>query len=111
VGLFGDVQKAQKEGIRWIVYEYAVKVYQKAAAAGDMAAMNKAVSQMVKVMGLDRDDPEVPDMEKMKPSLVVLGLPEEQISQMQLLLDGGTVNFSKAQPEPQTIDADVEVVE
>lgn len=111
VNLFGDVQKAQKEGIRWIVYEYAVKTYQKAAERGDMAAMNKAVGQMVKVMGLDREDPEVPDMEKMKPSLVVLGLPEEQINQMQLLLQGGSVNFSKAQPEPKTIDADVEIVE
>lgn len=94
VKLFGDVLKSSKDGYRWIVYEYCVKTFQLAAKHGDHKAMNMANSNMIKVLGLDRDDPDTPDFSKLQPSMVVTVLADGMETQLQKLLQGGAVNLN-----------------
>lgn len=98
ISLFGDVQKAEKEGIRYIVFEYAVETFRQAKKNKDYKAMSRAVDTMSKVMGLDKESPDLPDFEKLKPSIIVVGLPENQVQRLDTILSAGAVNFSKELP-------------
>src|SRR5690606_4350192 len=54
--LFGDVNKSSKEGKRYILYEYAMKCLMMAKDAGDLKEMNAAMSNMIKISGVDKED-------------------------------------------------------
>jgi hypothetical protein len=58
IRLFGDVTRSYKDGIRHILYEFAMKVFQLAASAKppDLKAMNAAIKNMAILKGLDKDD-------------------------------------------------------
>ncbi|WP_460613667.1 hypothetical protein [Hymenobacter seoulensis] len=58
IRLFGDVTRSYKDGIRHILYEFAMKVFQLAASAKppDLKAMNGAIKNMSILKGLDKDD-------------------------------------------------------
>lgn len=74
--LFGDVTRAYKEGVRHILYELSMRVFQLAAAkketnffgkvqaAPDLKAMNAAIKTMASLKGLDKEDTNAltPDM-------------------------------------------------
>jgi hypothetical protein len=77
IRLFGNVLKSDKEGHRYIVYELAMKTYQVAAKNGDYKAMAASVQNMIKLLGLDREDPDLPDFGRMKPSINIITVSEE----------------------------------
>jgi hypothetical protein len=62
--LFGDVTRTSKEGVRDILYEMSMKVFQLAAGRKnefkqsdpDLKAMNTAIARMSKLKGLDEKD-------------------------------------------------------
>jgi hypothetical protein len=62
--LFGDVTRTSKEGVRDILYDMSMRVFQLAAAAKDeyknprpdLKAMNTAIARMAKLKGLDEKD-------------------------------------------------------
>jgi hypothetical protein len=54
--LFADVTRTNKEGERQIVYEMAQKAYHAANKLGDPKGMNGAISNMIKIKGLDKED-------------------------------------------------------
>ncbi len=64
IRLLGDVTRAYKDGIRHILYEMAMKVFQLAASrkdeykssAPDLKAMNAAIKNMAVLKGLDKED-------------------------------------------------------
>ncbi|WP_139252255.1 hypothetical protein [Hymenobacter psychrotolerans] len=58
IRLFGDVTRSYKDGIRHILYEFAMKVFQLAATAKppDLKAMNASIKNMAILKGLDKDD-------------------------------------------------------
>ncbi|WP_201980365.1 hypothetical protein [Hymenobacter rubidus] len=64
IRLFGDVTRAYKDGVRHILYEMSMKVFQLAAgrkdeyknAAPDLKAMNAAIKNMAVLKGLDKED-------------------------------------------------------
>jgi hypothetical protein len=64
IRLFGDVTRSYKDGIRHILYEFAMKVFQLAAgrknefkqADPDLKAMNTAIKNMAMLKGLDKED-------------------------------------------------------
>ena len=76
IRLFGDVTRAYKDGIRHILYEMSMRVFQLAAAkkeadfsgkvqsAPDLKAMNAAIKNMAVLKGLDKEDTNAltPDM-------------------------------------------------
>jgi len=54
--LFADVTRTHKEGERQIVYEMAQRAYRDAAKLGDPKGMNGAISNMIKLKRLDKED-------------------------------------------------------
>lgn len=64
IRLFGDVTRSYKDGIRHILYEFAMKVFQLAAGRKnefkqpdpDLKAMNTAIKNMAMLKGLDKMD-------------------------------------------------------
>lgn len=58
IRLFGDVTRSYKDGIRHILYEFSMKVFQLAASAKppDLKAMNASIKNMAVLKGLDKDD-------------------------------------------------------
>lgn len=62
--LFGDVTRTSKEGVRDMLFEMTMRVFQLAAAAKDdyknprpdLKAMNTAIARMAKLKGLDEKD-------------------------------------------------------
>ena len=58
IRLFGDVTRSYKDGIRHILYEFAMRVFQLAASAkpADLKAMNASIKNMAILKGLDKDD-------------------------------------------------------
>lgn len=72
IRLFGDVTRAYKDGIRHILYEMSMRVFQLAAgrknefkqADPDLKAMNASIKNMAMLKGLDKEDTNAltPDM-------------------------------------------------
>ncbi len=54
--LFGDVTKSSKSADRYILGELAMKTFQVAAKSHDVDGMNRAISNLIKIKGLDRPD-------------------------------------------------------
>lgn len=70
--LFGDVVKSSREADRYLLKEMALHTYSKAKKAGELAEMNKSIATLVKITGIDRADPAMPDEEALQPSNYVL---------------------------------------
>lgn len=74
--LFGDIKKSEKEGYRYILYEMMMKTFQLAAKNGDYKTMSDTTGKMAKLMGLDRDEPDMPDFEKLEPNVYPIVMDE-----------------------------------
>lgn len=74
--LFGDVTQVSKQGLRHILYEYSMKVFQLAATQRppDLAAMNRAIKNMAMLKGLDQTDIAGYDAELMEAHTYVMQL-------------------------------------
>jgi hypothetical protein len=58
IRLYGDINHSSKEGMRHIYREWATKVFQMAARDRNIGEMNKALTNLVKITGLDKEDPQ-----------------------------------------------------
>jgi hypothetical protein len=103
ISLFGDVRNTEKEGRRHILYEWCVRTWQMAADKGDHKSMNRALENMIKLMGLDKDAGDAPNFEELQPSMVVTALPEGMEQSILAMLGGGAINLNKI-PDLETID-------
>lgn len=104
--LFNDLEKFNLQIERQIAVQMAKKAYQLAEEKGQVANMIKAQQALVKALP---DDPiDLPDFEKIKPSLILTALPPGLENHFEQLLSHGAVNLNKApklNPEPaQEID-------
>ena len=72
--LFGDVNKASTEGLRYIVSQWCIDMYRMAHIAKDFDDMSNAMGKLIKANNLDRQDPNLPDLTKIQPPIQVLSL-------------------------------------
>lgn len=72
--MFGDINTSSKEGDRYILYELAMKTFQIAAKNHDTAEMNRSIANMIKIKGLDKDDPDLPSFDKIQPPIQILNV-------------------------------------
>lgn len=110
INLFGDVMKSEKEGRRYLLYEKAMATYQIALKRGDIKGQNKALEIAMKLMSLDKDDPDMPNFEKLQPSVNILMLPEGVEDGIISALRAGVVSFGAKQKQPRTINIEHEEV-
>lgn len=95
IKLYGDMRKAEKEGIRWIIYEMALKGVRKALKAKDLKSYNAAIKNLISITGVDKESADLPDFEKLQPSIIVAVLPEGMEEKMTKLLNKGSVNLNE----------------
>ena len=94
INLFGDISKSEKEGYRHILHEYTMKIFQIAAKDGNLEIMMKSVTTMMKLRGLDRDDPYVPDFSNIQPPSVEITIPTDIQVFLSQILQKGVVDVS-----------------
>lgn len=95
LALFGDLSRVEKDAVRAMAYEQALKVYRRAMKADDLREANRAIKNMIQVYGLDREDPDIPDFEKLNPSLYVTVLDDQIRDMLMRLLKNPSVDLAK----------------
>lgn len=70
--LHGDVQEVNKKAWRNILIEYQMQVlnYANDQQPKDMKAANEAIKNLIKITGLDKDDPEKIDWSSLEPHVI-----------------------------------------
>jgi hypothetical protein len=98
INIFGLNNRAEKEGMRMIVYEMITKTFQLAAKKEDLKAMQACQNKIMKLFGLDRDDPDAPNFEAMEPGNYIIVLPEKQRKSLeQMIQNPGTINLNQTE--------------
>jgi len=94
--LFGQVNRSEKEGLRHIAQEMAMETFRLARDEKDLAGMNKALANVIKLGGLDREDPDLPDFDKLKQGLypIILDDPVREML-LQLINKEGSIDLTK----------------
>ncbi len=85
--LFGDVVKSNKEADRYLLSEMALETYALSKKAGEFKEMNKAVDNLIKIKGIQKDDANIPDAEALQPSNYVLELKNNTGKELTLNLE------------------------
>lgn len=75
--IFGKVNETDKQILRQIATEMAIEAYEIAKATKNLPEMNKALANMIKANGLEREDVDLPDFGKlMMPKVEITLTPE-----------------------------------
>lgn len=99
INLFGDVNKSSKEGYRHILYEYSMKALQLAIKDKDLTEMNRAIANMAKLKGLDREDPDIPDFSRLDIGTIEVNVPQDMMELVKNFIGKGVINVSDFNPE------------
>ena len=94
IKVFGDASRPEKEGIRMVVLEWAKDIYQNARAEKDWKEANASIRNIINLMGLDRDDPDMPDFDKISGGVHPLVLDEPVRKLLLNLLEAGSVDIT-----------------
>ncbi|WP_022821903.1 hypothetical protein [Hymenobacter norwichensis] len=107
IRLFGDVTRSYKDGIRHILYEFAMKVFQLAASAKppDLKAMNASIKNMAVLKGLDKDDGNALTPEVLANRSYVLNITLQGKDGETKSIDLGNLNKIDTDTYAQVIDA------
>jgi len=89
--LFGDVTSSDKQAYRHILFEFAMKIFQLAATKSDLSEMNKSLSTMVKIRGLDREDPNIPDFSMLQNNVFNINLESNQLESLKNIMKSGLI--------------------
>lgn len=95
--IFGQIQQTHKEFARIQAIEMAKFLWATAKRRQDVKGMNKALENFIRATGIDRLDPELPDFERLAPSLNILMLPEGMEDMIKAMLNKGVVNLNATQ--------------
>lgn len=85
--LFGDFVKSSKEADRYLLKEMGLDTYRRARKAGELDQMNKALANLIKITGIEKDDANLPDPQAYMPSNYVLELKSREGKEMTLNLE------------------------
>lgn len=96
IRLYGSIDEADKEGMRKIVSEMALRLYRKGQRDDNPNVQAKALDTLVKVHKLDKDVKDPIDFSKLEQHLYLYVLDEVSNQALQLLTaQGGSINLSK----------------
>lgn len=105
--IYSDVRKADKDINQHIAIEMAKKAFRRAKQSNSTRDMVEATKAFIKATGLDKDNVELPDFERLQPSLLVAVLPEGLKESIQDLLSEPAIDLNKA---PKTIEIEHEEI-
>lgn len=95
--IFGQIQQTHKDFARIQAVEMAKFLWATAKRREDVKGMNKALENFIRATGIDRLDPDLPDFERLAPSLNILMLPEGMEEMIKAMLTKGVVNLNATQ--------------
>lgn len=107
--IWGDLAKSSKTGERHIASQLTLRAFKLAEQEGDTKGMNVAMANYIKIHGLDKDDPAMPDFDKLKQSIMVVvedSFTTELLNKLQK--KGGAINLNKIVEAYEPEDIDVE---
>ena len=93
--MYGDVMKADKEGTKAVLFEYAHNLYRTAVQRKDLKAQSKALELLAKFGGVEAEDKADFDPDKFKNVPVEITLPPELLKILQDSIKGGVVDLNK----------------
>jgi hypothetical protein len=93
--LFGDVKISEREGFNHILFEYAMKAYNMARKEGNINQMNKAISNMIIIKGINKDIPNLPDFSMFQPHEFKIDIPKEVTDMLKKALSAGSIDVTK----------------
>lgn len=85
--LFGDAVKSNLAADRYLLREMAMETYALSKKAGEFKEMNKAVDNLIKITGVQKDEANIPDAEALQPSNYVLELKNNSGKELTLNLE------------------------
>lgn len=92
--LYGNVLKADKEGNRAILFEYAHKFYQRAIQQKDLKAQAKGLELMAEFGGINDMDNAEFNPEKLENKEIKIVLPKEMLAVLKGIVSKGVVDFN-----------------
>ena len=97
IRLFGNVLQAEKNGMRHVYHEKAMQVFEMAMDEKDLPSMIQCLTLGMKILGLDRDDPMMPNFEKLEANIYQIVIPEavKQAITQSIETSGGVLNLSE----------------
>ena len=113
MNLFGDIDKIPKEAHRQRTIQMALDTFKVAKSAGDTYGMAKATEVYFKAAGLDKDETERVDIEKMMSQRTYVEVLDPKLREMLLnflRISGGSIDVTKlfnhisAVPDGEYID-------
>lgn len=94
--IWGNTSKSNKEIKRHIAEEMAKKAYRIAQKNSDVSAMIKAAHLFIRASGVESEDPELPDFDKLEPSVIITILPPELEKNIVAQIKSGYMDFSRS---------------
>jgi len=92
--IFGPQGEVDKRFKRYTASEMAQGAYEMAERKEDVKGMVAATNAYIKAWGLDRDDPEMPDFDKLDTPANILVIPDEVAEKLNALPPGGAINLT-----------------
>lgn len=92
--IFGGTSKVNKEMKRHIAEEMAKELWRKAKKLDKLSLMDKALKNYIRATGIEEEDPELPDMSKLEPGVIITLLPPQLEQLIVNQLQQGYVNFN-----------------
>lgn len=96
--VFGDLDRVPKEAHRQRAIEMALDTYKIAEALKDADGMAKATKNYIAATGVDKDDPDLPDLEKLMRERIYVEVIDQRMThllQQFIAHSGGSLDMSK----------------
>lgn len=96
--IYGDINKASKEGMRYIIFEYNQKLLQLATKEKNLEAMGRALDRMIKLAELDKEENLV-NLEKLANMDITISIGKKAEKAIVEANNKGVVNLNDFQAE------------
>jgi hypothetical protein len=105
IQFFNSMAPKSKDYKRELYAEKLEEWAEAAAREGDYDTAGRNIERSMRVLGLDREDPDLPDFKKLQPHVYELQVSEQLITALRTILTRGAVDLSQIRIDTNTQDA------
>jgi hypothetical protein len=111
LALFGDLNKSTKEGIRFLATEITKDAINIARIKNNEDGMMKGAKNIAAINGVNLNDPDMPDFEKLQPNTYNINLPPAALEVVMGMIKGGKVDLGSMVSKMQDTAEDAQIIE
>lgn len=110
--LFGDLLKVSKDGERQLLYELGMEILILAKKEKDIDGANKALANLIKIKGIDKEDIDVPDFSMLQQHIYNIVVDPQAIG-LPLIenIEAAIESFRKAKRKKEIDIQDADIIE